>query len=217
MPFAKFCRHREAEDDLIVEAGHGWYVGVVGTVVSAADGKSTQGRAFVTGEPVILEDLSHNNSFALPPFYAEHKIVATADVLIKGTGEPWGVLEVDSQIARKFDQHDINFLTSFANVIAEAVATAGRIGVLNTTIEQMKSLIADKEVLAGELQHRVRNNLQLLSGMLSRQIDVSDNGGREGVRAIARRVMSLAAICDHLLGNGLSRNMDFDRYGVALR
>src|ERR1700720_2889812 len=111
VPFAKICRHREVENDLIVEAGYGWYVGVVGTVVSAADEKSTQGRAFVTAEPVILEDLSHNNSFALPPFYAEHQIVATADVLIKGTGEPWGVLEVDSQIARKFDQHDVNFLT----------------------------------------------------------------------------------------------------------
>jgi two-component sensor histidine kinase len=212
VPFAKICRHRKAENDLIVDAGHGWHLGVVGTVVSAADEKSTQGRAFVTGEPVILEDLSHNNSFALPAFYAEHKIVATADVLIKGTGEPWGVLEVDSAVARKFDQHDVNFLTGFANVVAEAVATAERLAVLHTTIEQMESLIADKEVLAGELQHRVRNNLQLISGMLNRQIDISDNGGREGIRAIARRVMSLAAIYDHLLGNGLSRSIDFDRY-----
>jgi two-component sensor histidine kinase len=212
VPFAKICRHRKAENDLIVDAGHGWNAGVVGTVVSAADEKSTQGRAFVTGEPVIIEDLSHNTSFALPAFYAEHKIVATADVLIKGTGEPWGVLEVDSALARKFDQHDVNFMTGFANVIAEAVATAERLAVLHTTIGQMESLIADKEVLAGELQHRVRNNLQLISGMLSRQIDISDNGGKEGIRAIARRVMSLAAIYDHLLGNGLSRSIDFDRY-----
>ncbi|HYK81003.1 MAG TPA: histidine kinase dimerization/phosphoacceptor domain -containing protein [Micropepsaceae bacterium] len=212
VPFAKICRHRKAENDLIVDAGHGWHSGVVGSVVSAADEKSTQGRAFVTGEPVILEDLTFNNSYALPAFYAEHRIVATADVLIKGTGEPWGVLEVDSAIARKFDQHDIMFLTGFANVIAEAVATAERIAVLHTTIEQMESLIAEKEVLAGELQHRVRNNLQLISGMLSRQIDVSDSGGKEGIRAIARRVMSLAAIYDHLLGNGLSHSIEFGRY-----
>ena len=212
VPFAKICRHRKAENDLIVDAGHGWNAGVVGTVVSAADEKSTQGRAFVTGEPVILEDLTLNKSYALPAFYAEHKILATADVLIKGAGEPWGVLEVDSPISRKFDQHDVNFLTGFANVIAEAVATAERLAVLHTTIEQMESLIADKEVLAGELQHRVRNNLQLISGMLSRQIDVSDSGGKEGIRAIGRRVMSLAAIYDHLLGNGLSRSIDFDRY-----
>jgi two-component sensor histidine kinase len=226
VPYAKICRHREAEKDLLVEAGYGWNEGVVGTVVSAVDEKSTQGRAFVTGEPVILEDLTHNNSFALPAFYAQHRIVATADVLIKGTGEPWGVLEVDSQEPRKFDQHDITFLTGFANVLAEAVATAGRVSILSTAVEQMKAMIVEKDhllkerqglliekdVLAGELQHRVRNNLQLISGMLSRQIDVSDDDGKEGISAIARRVMSLAAIYDHLLGNGLSRSIDFDGY-----
>src|SRR5258707_13189031 len=77
---------------------------------------------------------------------------------------------------------------------------------------ERQALLNDKDVLAGELQHRVRNNLQLISGMLSRQIDVSENGGKEGVRAIARRVMSLATIYDHLLGNGLSRSIDFDGY-----
>lgn len=225
-PYAKICRYRPAENDLIVEAGYGWNEGVVGTIVSAADGKSTQGRAFSTGEPVILEDLTHNKSYALPAFYAEHRIVATADVLIKGKGHPWGVLEVDSPIPRKFDEHDVEFLTGFANVVAEAVATAGRIGILRTSVEQMESLVAEKDqllrerqallnekdVLAEELQHRVRNNLQLVFGMLSRQIEMSENGGKEGIRSIARRVMSLAAIYDHLLGNGLSRTIDFDRY-----
>jgi two-component sensor histidine kinase len=212
VPFAKICRYREAENDLLVEAGHGWHAGVVGSVVSAADKKSTQGRAFVTGEPVIVENLSTNHSFALPAFYAQHKIVATAGVLIKGKGQAWGVLEVDTPKPRKFDQHDIEFLTGFANVVAEAVATAGRTAVLQATIGQMETLIAEKDVLAGELQHRVRNNLQLISGMLSRQIDLGDHSGKEGIRAIARRVMSLASIYDHLLGNGLSRSIDFDRY-----
>ena len=226
VPYAKICRHRKAENDLLVEAGFGWHDGVVGTVVSAADAKSTQGRAFVTGEPVIVEDLRHNTSYALPAFYAAHGIVATADVLIKGRGQPWGVLEVDSPTPRKFDQHDIEFLTGFANVIAEAVATAGRITSLRASVDLMESMVADKDrmlterqalltekdVLAEELQHRVRNNLQLVFGMLSQQIEVSEDGGKEGIRSIARRVMSLAAIYDHLLGNGLSRTIDFDRY-----
>ena len=226
VPYAKICRHREVESDLIVDAGFGWGAGVVGTVVSAVDEKSTQGRAFVTGKPVIVEDLANNTSYALPAFYAKHRIVATADVLIKGRGQPWGVLEVDSPVARKFDQHDIEFLTGFANVIAEAVATAGRTAALRSSVEKMESmvvekdrmlterqtLLTEKDVLAEELQHRVRNNLQLVFGMLSRQIEVSKNGGKEGVRSIARRVMSLAAIYDHLLGNGLSRTIDFDRY-----
>jgi two-component sensor histidine kinase len=230
VPYAKICRYRADRDDLLVEAGCGWNEGVVGYVVSPADETSTQGRAFVTGNPVILEDLSKNNSYALPPFYSDHKIVATADVLIKGKGGPWGVLEIDSATARAFDQHDIDFLTGFANVLAEAVATAGRTTVLRTTIDQMEALIVEKDrlltdrqtlliekdVLAEELQHRVRNNLQLVSGMLRQQIDMNDGGPKEGLRSIAQRVMSLAKIYDHLLGNGLSRTIDFDQYMRSL-
>ena len=230
VPFAKICRYRADHNDLLVEAGCGWHEGVVGCVVSSADESSTQGRAFVTGKPVILEDLSKNNSYALPPFYRDHKIVATADVLIKGKGGPWGVLEIDSTTARAFDQHDIDFLTGFANVIAEAVATSGRTTVLRTTIDQMQTLIVEKDrllterqallmekdVLAEELQHRVRNNLQLFSGMLRQQIDLNDGGPKEGLRSIAQRVMSLAKVYDHLLGNGLSRVVDFDQYMRSL-
>ena len=230
VPFAKICRYRADHNDLLVEAGIGWHDKVIGRVVSSADETSTQGRAFVTGKPVILEDLSKNNSYALPPFYEEHKIVATADVLIKGKGGPWGVLEIDSTTARAFDQHDIDFLTGFANVLAEAVATSGRTAVLRTTIDQMQALIAEKDrllterqalliekdVLAAELQHRVRNNLQLVSGMLRQQIALNDGGPKEGLRSIAQRVMSLAKVYDHLLGNGLSRVVDFDRYVRSL-
>ncbi len=226
VPYAKICRYRANHKDLFIEAGCGWHAGVIGYVVSPADESSTQGRAFVTGQPIILEDLSKNNSYTLPPFYAEHGIVATADVLIKGREGPWGVLEIDSPTARAFDQHDIDFLTGFANVVAEAVATAERTAVLCATIEQMELLIVEKDqllaerqgvlneknVLAEELQHRVRNNLQLVLGMLNRQIDLGDDAGMEGMRGIARRVMSLAKIYDHLLGNGLTRTIDFDRY-----
>lgn len=230
VPYAKICRYRAHHGDLLVEAGCGWKAGVIGYVVSPADETSTQGRAFVTGKPVILEDLSKNNSYALPPFYADHGIVATADVLIKGTGMAWGVLEIDSSAARVFDQHDINFLTGFANVVAEAVATAERTTILRATIGQMEELIVEKDrlltergelltekdVLAQELQHRVRNNLQLVAGMLRQQIDLDDGGPKEGLRSIAQRVMSLAKIYDHLLENGLSRTIDFDQYVKSL-
>jgi two-component sensor histidine kinase len=62
----------------------------------------------------------------------------------------------------------------------KAVATSARTGVLQNTIERMKVLVEEKDrlleqkkVLAEELQHRVRNNLQLVYGMLSKQADGS--------------------------------------------
>jgi len=224
VPFCKVCRYRAEENDLLIEAGIGWHAGVVGHVVSRADASSPQGRAFTTGQPSICNDLRQDNDYKLPPFYAEHKIVSTIDVVIKGNGHPYGVLEIDNDQQQDYDQHDIDFLTGFANVLAEAVATSARTAILQTTIEQMRILVEEKDrlldqkkVLAEELHHRVRNNLQLVYGMLSKQMgDTSDKAGQRGIKAIARRVSTLAQVYDHLLGNGMTRTTDFGSYVRSL-
>lgn len=216
VPFSKICRYRPLENDLLVVAGYGWEPDVIGRVVSQADESSTQGRAFVTGEPVILLDIRQNNSYNLPEFYSQHGIVSTVDVLVKGTNGPFGVLEVDCTSQHTFDEHDINFLTGFANVVAEAAQTSERTATLQAALTEMEKLVQEKTVLAVELQHRVRNNLQLVYGMLLRQIELADNTGKEAIRSIARRVMSLANIYDHLLGHGLVQTIDFGAYLESL-
>jgi two-component sensor histidine kinase len=224
VPFSKVCRYRAAENDLLIEAGYGWQPGVVGHVVSRADVSSPQGRAFATGEPSICNDLRSDNNFVLPPFYAAHGIVSTIDVIIKGGDLPYGVLEIDSDKQHDYDQHDIDFLTGFANVLSEAVATSARTATLQATIERMKGLVEEKDrllgqkkILAEELQHRVRNNLQLVYGMLSKQLDDTvDKTGQRGIKAIARRVSTLAQVYDHLLGNEMTRTTDFGSYVRSL-
>jgi len=155
VPFAKVCRYRADENDLVVVAGCGWRAGVVGHV-SEANESSTQGRAFVKGEPVIQKDIAKSAGYSLPPFYAEHGIVATIDVPIKGRGGPWGVLEVDSSVARKFDRYDVVFLGGFANVVAEAAATAEQIVSLRAVVRQTQSLLAQKEKLLVERRESER-------------------------------------------------------------
>jgi two-component sensor histidine kinase len=112
-----------------------------------------------------------------------------------------------------------------ARCSSEAVATSARTAILRTTIEQMKVLVEEKDrlleqrkVLAEELQHRVRNNLQLVYGMLSKQLhDTPDEAGQRGIKAIARRVSTLAQVYDHLLGTGLmTRTTDFGSYLKSL-
>ncbi len=153
VPFCKVCRYRSEENDLLVEAGVGWHQGVVGCVVSRADESSPQGRAFITGEPVICDDVSKDTVFVLPPFYAEHSIVSTLDVIIRKEGLPYGVLEIDSPTPHQYDEHDIVFLTGFANVLAEAVSTSKRNFLLQSTIDRMKDMVADKDRLLEAKNH----------------------------------------------------------------
>jgi signal transduction histidine kinase len=158
VPFAKICRYRPEENDLLIVAGWGWHEGVIGKVISQADETSPQGRAFITGLPVILGDVAENGSLTLPSFYAEHGIVATVDVLIKGHTGSWGVLEADSTDRRRFDEHDIIFLTGFANVMAEAAATAERTAAMQCALAKMERLVVDKDELLAE---RVGRELKL--------------------------------------------------------
>jgi two-component sensor histidine kinase len=217
VPFSKICRYRADENDLLVEAGIGWKAGVVGHVVSRADESSPQGRAFISGKPSICNDLRTDTEFELPSFYAEHGIISTIDVVIKGNGKPYGVLEIDNDKQHDYDEHDINFLTGFANVLAEAVATSVRVATLEATIQEKDKLVDQKRVLAEELQHRVRNNLQLVYSMLSQQLnETQDASAARGIKAIARRVASVAEVYDHLLGSEMTRTTDFGGYVKSL-
>jgi two-component sensor histidine kinase len=217
VPFCKICRYRQFENDLLIEAGFGWKQGVIGHIVSRADESSPQGRAFITGKPSICNDLRVDTGFQLPAFYAEHGIVSTIDVLIKGDGQSYGVLEIDNNHQHDYGDNDVNFLTGFANVLAEAVATATRTTLLRAMIEEKDRLLEQKNTLAQELQHRVRNNMQLVYGMLSRQLDdTADLVGQRGLRSIARRVSTLAQVYDHLLGNEMTRTTDFGAYVQSL-
>jgi two-component sensor histidine kinase len=71
--------------------------------------------------------------------------------------------------------------------------------------------------MAQELRHRVRNNLQLVHGMISKQLHVTtDVSGKAGLSAISRRIIALAQVYDHLLGIGLNRTIDFGGYLSSL-
>lgn len=211
VPYAKVLRHRTDHGDLLLQAGVGWHPGVVGHTILPLDIQSPPGRAFITSVPVITKDLRKPTDFILPDIYREHSIVSSVNVLVGGVGAPaYGVLEVDSNRRRNFDKYDINFLTGFSNILAEVVATVDRVA-------KLEAALAEKETLSRELQHRVRNNLQLVGSLLNQQaMHALDDASRHGFQDVARRVMTLAEVYDHLLHTGLAKQIDFSAYLKSL-
>lgn len=148
--YAKICRYRPIENDLLIEIGYGWHSGVIGHVISKADESSPQGRAFTTGNPAICEDIRKDTGFTLPSFYNDHGIISTIDILIPGTEHPYGVIEIDSDILIHFDQQDIIYLTGFANVLAEAIAAAKQRE--NAIIFQKTEILLKEKAIKSQLE-----------------------------------------------------------------
>jgi two-component sensor histidine kinase len=156
---------------------------------------------------VIIRDVRTANNLVLPEFYTQHGIISTVDVIIAAlNGESYGVLEIDSPTLHQYDQYDIDFLTGFANVLAEAVSSVQK-------TKQMRALVERQNLLASELQHRVRNNLQIVTGMLNNYAaSASDDASRRSIGSISRHLVTLTHMYDRLLGIGLTSTIDLGPY-----
>lgn len=77
--------------------------------------------------------------------------------------------------------------------------------------EQLEKSLIEKDLLMRELQHRVKNNLNVVSGLLGLEMDkLSDERGREVFRNAQSRINSMSAIYERL-----NRSPDFTRVDLA--
>jgi len=87
-----------------------------------------KGARFITGETSICNATQGQQFQSYRLSTPRTAIVSTIDVSSKATISPMAC-EIDNDEQHDYDQHDIDFLTGFANVLAEAVATSARTAV----------------------------------------------------------------------------------------
>ena len=121
---AKVVELRADGETLLVRAGVGWQPGVVGEATVQLRDSLSESHALKTGEPMISPDIERETRFDYPPFLTENGVRAVANVVILGGKDkpPFGILQIDSRHPRQFTADDTNFLRSYANLIAAAVA-----------------------------------------------------------------------------------------------
>src|SRR5690349_1104777 len=163
---AKVMRYRPERGDLLIEAGVGWNPGVVGRATLAVDHRSPAGRAYQTAAPVAIHNFSETSEYRLPDLLREHGIVSLLNVPVMINGFTWGVLEIDSTSPTIFDEWDIGFLSVLANVMGTCLALheAG-----DNNVEAVAERARERAQAAmafRELQHRVKNNLQMIIAFL---------------------------------------------------
>jgi PAS domain S-box-containing protein len=81
----------------------------------------------------------------------------------------------------------------------------------------LKGSLEEKETLLKEIHHRVKNNLQMVSSLLTLQMDqMPDDRSRDLLAESVRRVRSMALIHQHLYGSVSLERIDLGAYATNL-
>jgi two-component sensor histidine kinase len=206
---AEFCKVMEylaAENRLFVRAGVGWEEGVVGSASVGADLESPAGFALRTGKPVISNHLENEERFRTPELLIQHGIRRAMNVILQGDGSPFGVLEVDSRSDGEFGEHDIAFLQGAANVLGMAIER-------QRYERHLKAALDRHQVLLKEINHRVKNSLQLVAGMLHLQASaVGDSELGQRLAEASSRVSAVGRAYERLSHEADVERIDLGTY-----
>jgi two-component sensor histidine kinase len=208
---AELCKVLEyipSENRLVMRAGVGWDPGLVGTASVGADLASPSGFALRTGKPVISNHLDAEERFRTPELLAAHGVRRAINVILQGDGAPYGVLEVDSRSEGDFSERDIAFLQGAANILGMAIERQRQEDALRGANER-------QELLLKEINHRVKNSLQLVASMLNLQA-ANDSQVAASLLQASNRVMAIARAHERLYRSSRVETIDLAEYFSAL-
>jgi len=212
----KVLRYRPGHADFLVAAGIGWKEGVVRGATLTADLNSAPGRAYRTGEPVVVHDFAKQVEFIRSDFLDEHGIVALSNVPIFIDGAAWGVLEVDSKTPRDFSQDTTEFLMA-AGALIGAFLQRHQAHASEAERISARAQAEMREVLLREMQHRVKNNLQLILASIA--IQKRRHRGTDVHRAldhVTSRISAISLAHDQLATRDRSQAVKLSDYVRAL-
>ena len=195
----------DGKEFLLIE-GTGWKDGLVGNTKVGADLNSQAGYTLLAKEPVIVSDLTKEKRFNEPQLLQDHNVISGMSCIIYGKEKPYGVLGVHTKTKVNFSREDINFMQSVANIIALTVER-------NEFEEEIISSLNEKQILLKEVHHRVKNNLQIISSLLSLQSGhLSENNFRDFFIKSQNRIKSIAIVHEMLYRSENLSKINFRNY-----
>jgi two-component sensor histidine kinase len=203
---SKVLEYIPTEKRFLLRAGLGWNPGLVGVASVGADLESPAGYALETGKPVISNHLENEERFRTPELLRVHGVRRAINVILQGDGSPFGVLEVDSRSEGEFSANDISFLQGAANILGMAIERQRYENRLQASVEQQKMLLK-------EINHRVKNSLQMVSSMFNLQAHAStDPTLIQALQAASGRVTAVARVHERLYRDADIRLVDLSAY-----
>jgi PAS domain S-box-containing protein len=111
-------------ESLLLRAAHGFRPEHLGGAAIPLGKGSLAGYTSRVREPVISEDVTHDERFEASEALRSYGPTSAVSVIIAGHREPVGVLGAFARDTRRFSVDDVNFMQAVANVLSLAFQTA---------------------------------------------------------------------------------------------
>lgn len=182
-----------AESTCWCRAGAGWRPGIVGSVRLTMSELSSETYSIERACPVIVQDINTEDRFIFPDFLREHGVVAMVNVpIILPGGTPYGLLQVDDVEKRDFGDEDIEFLRTYAAILGPVIDRLHKAHSLRIALETNRRLF-------GELQHRVKNHISIISSLVSlRMRQTATDDARAELEGLNNRIETLRLVHEQL-------------------
>ncbi len=161
LPLAKILPFADQADHLWLAAGVGWNAGLVGKARVGVERASQAGYTLLADGPVVVHDLQTETRFDGPPLLHDHGVRSGMSVTIAGTGtRPFGVIGVHDTRLRDFDESQVVFLVTVANLIASC--------------HRQHEASNRQTLLVREIAHRSGNMLQFVNSIFNQTVRSSE-------------------------------------------
>lgn len=155
----------------------------------------TKNKIIVSNDAVASE----MNAELIHGYILPNGIKSMIDVPIRSEGKMIGVICFESvESSCKWSEADQKFTQSLAQLFSLAIETNEK----NTYRKELEKLVKQKEVLLYEINHRVKNNMAVIIGLINMQKAKSkDQFHEENLEELKNKIYSMAIVQNHLHNN----------------
>lgn len=213
----KVLQFRQKAADLLIVAGVGWKDGVVGSSTLPVNLRSPPGRALLTAEPVVVSDTRDQKEYTISRVLQDHSIVSLLNVPVLIDGAAWGVLEIDSTEPCNFAEDTLEFLTAAAAIMGAVARRLIAAEDQERAVAEARAQAQAREVFLRELQHRIKNNFQIiLSSIAQQKRRFAEGDVHRALDHVASRINAVSLAHDQLSLSQEAHVVDMAGYLRAL-